>query len=353
MDADGHIRLQTVFQGTIALIAVGFLLQITSAFTIPFVIAALLVVALAPIQDWLEARRVPRGLASTIVLLGLFLVVFGLGVLVYDSVRSVTRGIHDYVEGGKELLLRLDALAVERFGVSLRDEFAQGESGSSLADLFSQGGVIEAINSSLGSFMGFFSGLLLTVLFLLFILGSRGLMMEKLRHFFADRDFDEADTQEIIKTVTQQVQAYLVLKTLISLGTGAAVWVVAYAFGLDFPIVWGFLTFLLNYIPSIGPIIASAPPIAIAFLQFESPWTALLVSVLILVVQFVSGNVIEPKIMGDRLNLNIVVVLMSLFVWGLVWGFAGMVLSVPLTACVNIVLANTRRFKNISVWLSG
>ena len=62
---------------------------------------------------------------------------------------------------------------------------------------------------------------------------------------------------------------------------------------------------------------------------------------------------IEPKIMGDRLNLNIIVVLLSLFVWGLVWGFAGMILSVPLTASVNIVLANTDRFKNVSVWLSA
>ncbi len=353
MDVDGHIKLQTVFLGTIALIAVGFLLQITSAFTIPFVIAVLLVVSLAPAQDWLEARRVPSALASALVLLGLFSVVFGLGVLVYDSIRSVTRGIHRYIDEGKALLEQVDALAVENLGVSIKDEFAHAGAERTLSDLFSQSGVVEAINTSLGSFMGFFSGLLVTLLFLMFILGSRGLMLGKLRHFLADREFDEARRQEIIETVTRQVQAYLVLKTVISLGTGAAVWLVAYAFGLDFPIVWGFLTFLLNYIPSIGPIIASAPPIAIAFLQFESPWTALLVSGLLLVVQFLSGNVIEPKIMGDRLNLNIVVVLMSLFVWGLVWGFAGMVLSVPLTACVNIVLANTRRFKNVSVWLSG
>ena len=189
-------------------------------------------------------------------------------------------------------------------------------------------------------------------MFLLFILGSRELFKRKVDRLLEER-FDDEGRDELLETIARQVQEYLLLKTAISLCTGAAVWMVAFAFGLDFAIVWGFLAFVLNYIPSLGPIVAATPPIVIAFLQYEHAWLAALVSGLMLAIQFVSGNIVEPKVMGDRLNLNIVAVLMSLFVWGLVWGFAGMVLSVPLTACLNIVMANSRRFKGASTWLSG
>lgn len=85
----------------------------------------------------------------------------------------------------------------------------------------------------------------------------------------------------------------------------------------------------------------------------EFPAWALFVSILIVVVQFVSGNIVEPKLMGDRLNLNIIVVLLCLFVWGLVWGFVGMILSVPLTAMINIILNNSPRYRHISILLSN
>ena len=346
-------RLQTWFLGVIAVIAVGLLLQLTASFMIPLVIAGLLVTVLGPIQDWFARKGLPVWIASLLSFVGLFVVIAVLGILVYDALSSVTSGLPKYYARGQSVVDAGANLFANYTGIDVRDEIAFGQGEHSLTDMFSSSSVVSAINSSLGSLMSFFSSAFVMLLFLMFMMSSRPMLNDKSRHFLADRGFDEDQVDRILHKIPSQVNEYLVLKTVISLGTGTAVWLACWACGLDFAIVWGFLAFALNYIPSIGPLLATVPPSLIAFLQFDNLGYAAFVVVVLAALQVLSGNVIEPKIMGDRLNLNIIVVLLSLFVWGLVWGFAGMILSVPLTASVNIVLANTDRFKNVSVWLSA
>ena len=273
--------------------------------------------------------------------------------IVFQSISSVAANIGKYEAQLEEITNQVSQFTEKTFDLNLKEELLQVGSKNFFENGLPQE-LIGTINTSLGSFMGFFSNLLVMLLFLMFILLSRKLLSDKIFEFMASQDVENTESTEIVESISEQIQNYLWLKTLISICTGFAVWLVAIFFGLDFAIVWGFLAFIMNYIPSIGPIIASFPPILLAFFQFYHQWeTALIISIAMIVIQFVSGNIVEPKIMGDRLNLNILVVLLCLFVWGMIWGFAGMVLSVPLTASINIILNHSPRYKHISILLSN
>jgi predicted PurR-regulated permease PerM len=190
------------------------------------------------------------------------------------------------------------------------------------------------------------------MLFLMFIVGSRKIFIAKVFDFFHAKQAEASDTVRVIKSIARQIQTYLFLKTLISIGTGFVFGLVAYLCGLDFAFIWGFWGFLLNFIPTIGPIIASIPPIFLALLQFDNFWWAVLTSVGMSAVQFISGSFVEPLIMGDRLNLNIIAILLSLLLWGVIWGIPGMFLAVPIMAGINIICRNIPSLKDASILLS-
>ena len=114
------------------------------------------------------------------------------------------------------------------------------------------------------------------------------------------------------------------------------------AFGVDFPLLWGLLTFLAHYIPSVGAVISVGLPTIFLFLQF-SPGLALLIAILNGVLQFIMGNAVEPRIMGSSLDLSPLLVLIALLFWGFLWGPWGMILSVPITSSIKIICENVDR----------
>jgi predicted PurR-regulated permease PerM len=151
----------------------------------------------------------------------------------------------------------------------------------------------------------------------------------------------EVKLQKTIKDITEQVQKYVVTKLLISLSVGVIVGFILWLFKIEFFIIWAALAALLNFIPNVGSVIAVTLPALMALVQYGSFGYALLVTAVIIVVQNIIGNIIEPKIFGDRLGLNPIVILLSLLIWGYLWGIVGMFLAVPLTAIVKIVMLNS------------
>lgn len=350
-------RVQSVYQTIPALIGIGFILDITQSFAIPFVIATLLAVLLMPAITYMEKLGIPSFAGTFIILIGFFLVFSVLGLLTYNAIASISESLPKYFNKGTELIDQSILYIDSNFGVGLKESIKKHQKDAANDDIitfFSSDSVVGTINNSLGTFVTFLSDLLVMLLFLMFMLTSGKMIHRKLEYFMKSRNIEDERGDKILNSMAEQIQRYLWLKTLISLGTGAAVWIVAILMGLDFPVIWGFLAFIMNFIPSLGPIIAAVPPILLAFFQFSDNilW-AILVSVLMIGIQFVSGNVIEPKIMGDKLNLNIIVVMLCLFVWGMLWGFMGMILAVPLTAVLNIILYNSKRYQQVSVFLSN
>ena len=127
-----------------------------------------------------------------------------------------------------------------------------------------------------------------------------------------------------------------------SLLTALTVGIVLWIFDIDFLVVWVVLTFLLNFIPNIGSVLAVIFPTLIALVQYESFGYAILVAGIVTGVQNIYGNLIEPKIMGDKLGLNPLVILLSLLLWGYIWGLVGMFLSVPITAVIKILVSDSK-----------
>ena len=158
----------------------------------------------------------------------------------------------------------------------------------------------------------------------------------------------------MVTSISSQISHYLSLQFLISFTTGSIVWGALTVIGVDFAATWGALAFFLNFIPTIGSILASIPPILIAFIQYyPSVWPGIITLVAITTIQLVIGNGVAPKVMGDRLNLSPVVVLLSLLFWGWLWGVVGALLAIPITAAIKIVCENFSELRPISVMMGS
>ena len=157
-----------------------------------------------------------------------------------------------------------------------------------------------------------------------------------------------------MSSVSYEISSYLGTLTLISLGTGICTWAALEVIGVELAIGWGVLTFILNYIPTVGSIIATGPPVMMAMLQFSPGYVQPIVVLLSLsAIQITIGNVITPKVVGDRLGLSPVVILLSLLLWGTIWGIPGAILSVPIASIMKIVCESFTSLRPISVMMGG
>jgi predicted PurR-regulated permease PerM len=193
-------------------------------------------------------------------------------------------------------------------------------------------GMVATVASELAAAL---SNVLLVVLAMVFMLLEAVSLPAKLRQAFGD-DVDLGRYSGIVG----EVYAYVAIKTYVSAATGFVVWLGLAVLGIDFPVLWGVLAFLLNYVPNIGSIVAAVPPVLLAVVQY-GVGRAVVVALLFLGVNLVIGNVIEPRLMGRRLGLSTVVVLVALVFWGWLWGAIGMILSVPLTMIAKILLKHS------------
>ena len=344
-------RLQATSLAFLALFGLGVLLHMTKSFMVPFVLAVLFAYLLAPIADSLVKIRVPRIVASTLVFLAFSILLVGLLFLIYGALSSAASSLPQYMDRYSEYLNNFSKFIQSRLDIELFEDYEQ-VGVEAVLSLISPSAVMKTVNQGIGTAVGFISRLFLMMLFLLFLLGGRKAFVDKVLQFLHAQGEESRGRMEVLQSITQQIQTYLFLKTIISLVTGLVFGLVAVVFGVDFALIWAVLAVLLNFIPTIGPVIASIPPIILAFLQFESFWYATGASLCLAAVQLVSGNFVEPVVMGGRLNLNIIAILLSLLLWGLIWGVPGMFLAVPITAALNIIFNNIPSLRDASILLS-
>jgi predicted PurR-regulated permease PerM len=200
-------------------------------------------------------------------------------------------------------------------------------------------------------FITFLSDAFIMVLALVFCLLEAAHIKEKLEAAFEKRS---GMIMKMGGDIVQQIVRYLSTKFLISLITGVIVWIALRLNGLEFAIVWGVIQFILNFIPSIGSIAAGVGATLFALIQFwPDPGPIVITGLVMLGVNMIIGNVLEPKIMGDNLGISPLAVLMSLIIWGWLWGFAGMILAVPMTVIVKIVCENIPMLEPFSIILGS
>jgi AI-2 transport protein TqsA len=202
-----------------------------------------------------------------------------------------------------------------------------------------------------GVFTALMSSALLIALYVVFLFIEQHFFKQKLDAMFSQKAH-RALVDKILSHIVKDTQTYLGLKTLSGVITALASWLIMRWVHLDFAEFWALLIFFLNYIPNIGAIIATAFPALLALVQFESWVPFAIISSGIVTVQFVIGNLVEPRFMGKSLNLSPLVILFMLGIWGLVWGILGMFLSVPITVMMMIIFSHFDSTRPIAILLS-
>jgi AI-2 transport protein TqsA len=208
--------------------------------------------------------------------------------------------------------------------------------------------LLRALASALGGLMG---NLGLITVYLVFLFLEQKFFPMKMRAIFPnDAQYEVAS--RILRRVDQDVSIYLGIKTLVSALTGIISWVIMSVVGLDFAGFWALLIFVLNFIPNIGSLIATILPTLLALLQFDTLGPFMIIGLGVGATQLVIGNFIEPPLMGRSLNISPLVVLLSLVLWGSMWGIPGMFLCVPITVILMIILYQFESARWIALALS-
>jgi predicted PurR-regulated permease PerM len=192
----------------------------------------------------------------------------------------------------------------------------------------------------------------LIAIYVLFLLLEQQGFDQKLDRLFAN-PVNATRTRHVLDQIERRIETYLRIKTFMSLLTGGASYVVLLAFGVDFAGFWALWIFLLNYIPNIGSIIGVLFPTLLTLVQFDDLLVTLSVGAILTSLQFAIGNLLEPRLMGYSLNLSPFVIIVSLALWGSIWGIAGLFLCVPLTMIVAIVCAQLPATRPVAVLLSA
>lgn len=319
-----NITPNTLFLGILALFAVGFVLKTAQSVVVPLLIAWLISYLLAPVVTFLVRRlRIPAPLAVGCVVLLFLLAAWGAGVVIQQRLLAFAKAFPAY----QEKLVALNTHYGQQLNIPA----------TILQDLDWTAQIGPLVLRTSKFFMSFISNAVLVLIFLVFMLLAKPYSNDKLRAALPDR----ADNIiELTNTISRQIGAYLGALFIISLTTGLCVWGALAWLGIEFAFTWGLLAFVLNFIPTIGSIVASIPPILIALVQ-GSPniWPAVLTALVLLVIQMGLGNFVAPKVYGDRLNLSPVVILLFLVFWSWLWGIVGALLSVPIAAAIQIALA--------------
>jgi len=199
--------------------------------------------------------------------------------------------------------------------------------------------IFNIVTNTFGTILGLIRSMFFVIIFVIFLLLGRN---------------PHAQHSHVYLDVVQKIRRYIGIKTFASAVTGVLVWTILRLVGLKLAVAFGILAFLLNFIPSIGSIIATLLPIPIAVVQFQSmPWYIAFVVVVPGLVQNLIGNFIEPKLQGEGLNLHPVTVILALAFWGLIWGIVGMFLAAPITAAVRVFLMQFDTLKPIGKLLAG
>lgn len=304
---------------------------------VPLLLAIFLSIICAPLLFWMKKKGIPSFIGILILMMGVGAIQMLLVTLISSSIAEFSRNVPFYQERLKIIIFE-GLQFLSGYGVEFEID--------KLTEMFNPSRIFKLVATALNGVGGVLTNTFLVLLIFIFILSEAAGFPNKLRAISNDKNTDFKKYAEI----TSGVNRYLGIKSLTSLATGFIIFIWLSIQGVDFPVMWGVVAFLLNYIPNIGSIIAAVPAVLLALIQL-GPSAAGITLLGFLIVNVLVGSVIEPKIMGQGIGLSVLVVFLSLTFWGWVLGPVGMLLSVPLTMAVKIALSGSDSTKWLSILL--
>jgi len=325
--------LGVLVNAALLVVLAGFLMIVGKPVLLPVLAAVIAVYVLVNASEALGRlpliKVFPAALRRVLVLMIFAAAVFALAGVVVDTISSILREAHTYQVN----IERLVAQVADALGVDERPDWQ-----AIRAATFDRLSVQQIINAALLNVTSVGASLFLVIMYSAFLLTERVNFAAKLSAAMKTPG-DAERTEAIIRDINGRIGDYLAIKTLINLILGVLSFAILWALDIDFPLFWALLIGLLNYIPYFGSLVAVAFPVLMSILQFGNlAWTLLLL-ILLTAAQVLMGNILEPRLIGRRVNLSPFVVLVSLAVWSALWGLPGALLAVPLTSMLTIVLS--------------
>lgn len=324
------IRMILIFFAAIVLLGLLYLLQ---DILIPLMLAMFIALLLQPILVWFKKKKLPIWLGVSIIWVVLIVVVFLIGAVIYKTgtqIFSEKEYIYEHVK------LKLSGLLKFYNELTGKD--------------FDIEGTIDAINSSIssefilhnsgsifGSLGSLFEEFLLTAILLVIILS--GIMRYETYLSYLGGESKSKKYIQAFEDVKSSIVSYMKVKFIISIFYGVGVMIICYLFGLQFAFFWGFIGFVLNFLPVFGAAFGLIPVFVMGLIQFDSVYTAIGLIFTSYGFHFVLASVFEPIFMGNRTSLNTIVVILGLLLWGYLWGIYGMFLSVPMMVLTKVILS--------------
>ncbi|MDF1656499.1 MAG: AI-2E family transporter [Verrucomicrobiales bacterium] len=364
-------------------------LKASSELFIPIMLGLLLAMMSLPILNWLDGRGLPRPLAVLMTILVDFMILGGIVLLGSGVIGDFQEKTPKYVERmveqatefsesidqriakledywqelsvvGSEMKYTGEVPAVveqvpEQIPVQNPELNSDGDDSFEIAPVITFGELVrlyfdpDRILGVFGQidlvsrFTSLASKAFFALIIMIFVLAESGRYAHKFQDVLKAKGPDLTRFQNI----SRDIQKYLAIKTAVSALTGVLAMIACYVFRIDFPLLWGLVAFLFNYVPAIGSIVAGIPPVLLALI-LHGFWPATGVLVCYLAINITIGNFLEPMLLGDRFGISTVIVILSVLVWGFIWGPVGMLLAVPLTMLVKVMLDNSSDFRWIS-----
>lgn len=315
-------------------------MQQAKVLLVPFLLASFLALITVRPMLWMQSKRIPAFFAASIIVTAIILILTLIGTIVGTSIAEFTAALPTYQARLDAIVKGLFDFLAERFGDDLAIE--------GIRDVLDPGWAMRLVATTLNAVRDVLTNLLLIVLTMIFILLEASSMRTKVAAALGQGHSSFVNRSSFLDNIAR----YLGIKTLISMMTGLSAGLLTWAIGLDFPLLWAMLAFLLNYIPTIGSIIAAVPAVLLAVVQLGFG-AATGTAVGFLLINIVFGNLLEPRLMGYGVGISPLVVFVGIFFWGWVLGPVGMLLSVPLTMSLKIALEGDERTRWVAILLGS
>jgi len=348
MPAGKDIALQSIMMPILAMAAATAFFFYAAPILIPIVVATALTYLLLPAVDALKRLKIPHSAAVVIVMavvIGLFalvvtLLIGQLGELALSipqyktKIESSLNYLREYI--GEYIVYLPGGLQnIENFNVDM-NQLQQ---------------ISKYLFKGLGSITSFTIGSLLIFFLTLFMLLDSAMFQRKLKTIFGKAQ--ASATESILAEISRQLKGFIVVKFLVALGMAIVVTIGLLIFGVKYPYIWGPLVGIMNLIPFVGSIISAIPPIIVAGIQHNSISYMIYVAIFFLVIQFVEGNIVTPRLTSGSVDLNTLAVLLAAMYWGWLWGFIGIILAVPITAAIKVICDHVEPLKPIGTILGS